>query len=189
MIPIFEQGHGRGVGMMLDDFLSRMGEICNEHLKTGRARAIAVILRDAHDIDLMHILQDQGAYTKLDRLSGDRLSVFFVHTASDAALAQFNKAVGARLGMADCSLPAVVFFRTAKGDGDEIGFTDIQIQALDNADIIHGLQELYALIEQYVSETPAEGTASSSNRAKTAGKFISLELFRAALREGLVLLF
>ncbi|KQS49486.1 hypothetical protein [Sphingomonas sp. Leaf198] len=191
MIPIYEQGGGRGIGLMLEAFLQRVEEICAEHVKDGRARAFAIILRNAEDRDLKRVLADQGAYAKLDRLSGTALSVFFVHTASDEALARFNHIVGARLGVEDAKLPAVAFFRTAAIDDGSVGFTDVEVVPLDSADIIHGLHELYQRIEQYIAamDKPAKVVPARGAKAFAAGNFVTLEMFRAALREGIGLLF
>lgn len=191
MIPIYEQGGGRGIGLMVEGFLQRMEEICAEHVRDGRARAFAVILRNAEDRDLKRILADQGAYAKLDRLSGDVLSVFFVHTASDEALARFNHIVGARIGVADMKVPAVAFFRTATLEDGSVGFTDVEVAALESPDLIHGLHELYQRIERYVGalDEPVEVAKRPAGKVRAAGKFVSLEVFRAALREGIGLLF
>lgn len=191
MIPIYEQGGGRGIGLMLEPFLQRVEEICAEHVKEGRARAFAIILRNANDRDLKRILADQGAYAKLDRLSGASLSVFFVHTASDEALVRFNRMVGGRIGVEDARLPAVVFFRIATTDDGSVGFTNVEVAPLDNVDIIHGLHELYQRIEAYIAamDKPDQVGPGRGVKARAAGKFVTLEMFRAALREGIGLLF
>lgn len=191
MIPIYEQGSGKGVGLKLEGFLQRVEEICAEHVREGRARAFAVILRDARDRDLRRILTDQGAYAKLDRLSSDALSVFFVHTASNEALSRFNHIVGARIGVEDSRLPAVAFFKTVTLDDDSVGFTDVEVVPLDSTDLIHGLHELYQRIERYIAamDKPAQVGIGRDGKVRAAGKFVSLEMLRAALREGVGLLF
>lgn len=176
---------------MLEGFLQRVEDICAEHAKEGRARAFAVILRDAEDRHLKRILRDQGAYAKLDRLSGDRLSVFFVHTASNEAVARFNQIIGARIGVESPRLPAIAFFRTAVREDGAAGLTDVEVVTLDNADIIHGLHELYGQIERYVDAmaAPEPVKPGLGGKALGAGKFVSLEVLRAALREGIGLFF
>lgn len=190
MIPIYEQGNGKGVGLMLDGFLQRVEAICAEHVKDGRARAFAIILRNANDRDLKRVLKDQGAYAKLDRLSGDKLSVFFVHTSSDEALTRFNQIIGSRIGVEDLRLPAIAFFKAGIDEDGAAILTDVEVVALDNVDIIHGLHELFRHIERYIEGMPSGSPKSSvGGKVVAAGKFVSLEAFRAALREGLGLLF
>lgn len=176
---------------MLEGFLKRVEEICAEQAKQGRAQAFAVILRDANDRDLKRILRDQGAYAKLDRLSGDRLSVFFVHTASDEAVARFNRTIGARIGAASPRLPAIAFFRSAVREDGALGLTDAKVVTLDNANIIHALHELYGQIELYLDQpsTPAPRKPGLRGKAFGAGKFVSLEVLRAAIRGAIGLFF
>lgn len=191
MIPIYEQGDGRGIGHSLESFLERVDEICKEHANQGRARAFAIIFRDARDEDLKRILKDQGAFARLDRLSGDRLSVFFIHTASNKAVKKFNKMISAHMGLVNPQLPAIAFFRTAVGENASAGLTDVEVISLDNANLIHGLHELYTHIERYIKDmdTPKNVNIGLQRKALGAGRFVSLEALRAAIREGIGLLF
>lgn len=81
MIPIYEQGDGRGIGYNLDSFVSRFESICQQHIDENRAKAFAFIFYDFTDSSFRKILKDKGAFVKLDRLScQDKILVFFTYT-------------------------------------------------------------------------------------------------------------
>jgi hypothetical protein len=74
MIPIYEQGRGKGIGHSSKSFSQRFEELCREHLQEGRARAFAFIFYDFEDQQFRTVLKDEGVFAKLDRLSGSNLS-------------------------------------------------------------------------------------------------------------------
>jgi hypothetical protein len=76
MIPIYEEGHGKGVGHNFFSFCDRFNSICQEHLANQRAHTFAFIFYDFTNNDLRRILKDRGVFTKLDRLAAARLSIF-----------------------------------------------------------------------------------------------------------------
>ncbi len=80
MFPIFEQGQGKGIGHTFDTFLRKFIEICEEHLQTNRAKAFAFILYDFYDEATKKVFRNQGGFARLDRLSGQNLSVFYLHS-------------------------------------------------------------------------------------------------------------
>jgi hypothetical protein len=183
MIPIYEQGAGRGIGHNFDSFRNRFDAICQAHLAEARARAFAFIFYDFTDQDLRRILKDQGAFAQLDRLSGTELSIFYLHSGTRWTVEAFNTHFLATLGVSEtASLPCVVFFRV---NVDVI--EDIAIAQLDNADLIHGFHELYGAIERYIQagEPTIAGQPRAMRWLKSSGKFIGLEIFRAALKRGL----
>lgn len=187
MIPIYEQGTGNGIGHGLRSFLERFDEICARHLKQGRARSFAFIFYDFNDRDLRSVLKNQGVFAQLDRLSGSELSIFYLHAGTRAAVESFNKHFFSVLGIQEkATLPCVVFFRV-----HESAIEDIEIAQLESADLVHGFAELYDAIEQYISNKPV--IAPEPSRAirwfKGSAKFLSLEVFRNALRQGFDLLF
>lgn len=187
MIPIYEQGSGNGIGHGLESFLTRFDEICAEHLKQGRARSFAFIFYDFTDQALRRILKNQGVFAQLDRLSGNELSIFYLHAGTHASVEAFNRHFFSALEIeGQASLPCVVFFRVRDG-----AIEDVEIAQLESADLIHGFSELYGAIERYLSARPA--SSGEPPRAlywlKGGAKFLTVEVFRAALRKGFDLFF
>jgi hypothetical protein len=187
MIPIYEQGTGNGIGHNLGSFQARFDQICAEHLERGRARSFAFIFYDFTDRELRQILEDRGAFVKLDRLAGSELSLFYLHAGRRAAVDSFNQYFLSALGIKDrVSLPCVVFFRVK-----ESNIIDIEIAQLDSADLIHGFHELYAAIESYLRAQ--SGVPTSGSRAirwiRGGAKLVSIEGFRAAITRVLELIF
>lgn len=187
MIPIYEQGSGNGIGHGLRSFLARFDEICAQHLADGRARSFAFIFYDFTDEALRKILKNQGVFAQLDRLSGTKLSIFYLHASVRASVEAFNAHFFSALGIEDqTTLPCVVFFRVHEGS-----IEDIEIAQLESADLVHGFSELYGAIEKYLSAQPA--APAEPSRAlrwlKGSAKFLSVEVFRAALKKGFELLF
>jgi len=130
------------------------------------------------------MLKDQGVFAKLDRLSGTTLSVFYLNAGTKHAVEVFNARFLAALGVEEQAvLPCVVFFRVHTGR-----IEDVEIAQLDNADLIHGFSELYGAIKSYIAGQPPRPIESRIiKRSKTGGKFVSLEIFRAALKKALEL--
>jgi hypothetical protein len=183
MIPIYEQGSGNGIGHELSSFTRRFDEICTEHLSKGRAKSFAFIFYDFTDQDIREILKNQGVFTHLDRLSGRELSIFYLHAGKKATVEAFNNHFFSALGIeGQTTLPCVVFFRVR-----EDAIEDVEIAQLESADLIHGFSELYGAIQQYISAKPV--ASAKSSRAirwlKGGSKFLSVELFRAALKKGM----
>ena len=179
MIPIYEQGKGKGIGHGLDSFIARFDSICKEHIQNKRAKAFAFIFYDFVDQDLNRILKDQGVFAKLDRLSGSNLSLFYLHAGTRHAIERFNTAFLAKLSVEGTKTPCVVFFRL-KGDR----FEDIAVAQLYHADLVHGLTELQGVIEKYInSDLSRPGEVLRSLKwLKSGGGFIAIEAFRAALK-------
>lgn len=182
MIPIYEQGSGNGIGHGLQSFLRRFDEICAEHLASGRAQSFAFIFYDFTDQAIRKILKNQGVFAELDRLSGKELSVFYLHAGTKAAVEAFNAHFFSVLGIeGQATLPCVVFFRVQKG-----AIEGVKIAQLESADLVHGFHELYGAIQQYLSASPAGLTEPSRaiRWLKGGAKFLSVEVFRAALKKG-----
>lgn len=182
MIPIYEQGRGNGIGHSLKSFVDRFDSICAEHLASGRAQSFAFIFYDFTDHELHSILKDQGAFAQLDRLAGKELSIFYLHAGTRAAVEAFNTHFFSALGVTDqATLPCVVFFRV-----EDSQVSDIEIAQLESANLIHGFHELYGAIESYLKlQTANSDKPSRAIRwLKSGTKFLSIELFRAALKRG-----
>jgi hypothetical protein len=179
MIPIYEQGSGMGIGHSFESFRARFEEICKVH-----GKSFALVLYDFQDRSLRKILKDQGVFAKLDRLTGDRLSLFYLHSdgrePSASTVRQFNEAFTSKLGLAQVDIPCVVFFRW-----DGKAFTDINAVTLSNTDLIHGFYELYDVVETYVrKEGVGTGKLKYLRWTRGTAKFVSVEVLRAALRSG-----
>jgi hypothetical protein len=182
MIPIFEQGQGKGIGHGLDSFLVRFDTICQEHVQNKRAKAFAFILYDFGS-DLHRILKDQGIFARLDRLAGTNLSVFYLHTARRGTFDQFNAVFLSKLGVIEkANPPCVVFFKLKNNR-----FEDVLIAQLESADLIHGFDELSGVIQHYIEGEVAVALsgASALKFLKSCTQFIALETFRAALKKAI----
>lgn len=180
MIPIYEQSHGNGIGHSADSFINRFDEIWKQHLAEGRAQKFAFIFYDFTDSAIRKILKDQGVFAKLDRLSGQKLSIFYLHHGTRHAIERFNGQFLSALDVADkVYLPCIVFFSF---NNNEIG--DLEIVQLDNADLIHGFNELYVAIERYLANAEDPPPPSRALKwVKSGSRFVSVEVLRAALRE------
>ena len=145
MIPIYEQGNGRGIGLGLKEFQSRFLQLCQEHANAGRAKAFALILYDFTDEGLRKILENQSAFTKLDRLAGRELSIFYLHSPGKTAAKAFNDEFLRRHRIEQkVQLPAVIFFRV-----DADGISDITIAELETTDLETAFHDLYSEIDHY----------------------------------------
>lgn len=183
MIPIFEQGKGQGIGHSLSSFHERFDDLCREHLLLKRAKGFAFIFYNFQDEELRKILKNQGAFAQLDRLSGDKLSIFYLHSASNEAIAYFNSHFLSKLGVAgEATPPCVVFFKLKN---DKIA--DVAIAQLDSADLLHGFHELYGVVERYIDANTNELSFSvrSLKLIKGGTGFVGIEVFRAALKKAL----
>jgi hypothetical protein len=182
MTPIFKQGKGKGIGYSISEFHERFDALCQEHLRLKRANAFALIFYNFENKHLQKILEDQGTFAQLDRLSGDNLTIFYLDSESKELITYFNSHFLSKLGVAgEATPPCVVFFKLMN---DRIG--DVAIARLDSPTPLHGFHELYRVIESYIEgQTNAPAQARFSGWFKGGAKFISIEAFRAALRKAL----
>jgi hypothetical protein len=177
MIPIYEQGHGKGIGHGLETFVARFDVICEDHAESGRAQAFAFIFYDFTNSAIHRTLKDQGVFAQLDRLAGTTLSIFYLHTGTKAAVERFNTAFLSRLSVNNItSPPCVVFFKFKQGR-----IEDLMIVELDSNDLIHSFKELYDVIADYVQNRTSKDSGVLK-WVKRGGQFLSVEVFRAALR-------
>lgn len=179
MIPVYEQGCGRGIGLDRQSFQNRIEQIIKNKMSEGEEKAFALIFYDFRDKNLRRILKDDDVFTKLDRLSGRELSIFYLHSGSDEFIKSFNKQFIKKLKIVgDVNLPCVVFFRTS-----EKGLVDISIASIYSDKITHGFQELYEIIRSYVSDNPLQAKPKNINWIKSSIKFLSLESMRVLISE------
>jgi hypothetical protein len=161
MVPIFEQGNGQGIGYSYPDFLKRLIEICESHLSDDRAKGFALILYDFHDTVIRGILKSQGGFAKLDRLSGQNLSIFYLHSNASQRIEDFNKIL---LGAFDVSpehtSPLIIFFKMKFQEP-----TSVQVVQLYQDNKMFAFQELYDAVATKVSELQMEN-ASQANRKR-----------------------
>ena len=148
MVPIFEQGHGQGIGYMFDSFLKRFIDICEEHLENGRAKAFAFLLYDFKNQHIKDILKNQGGFAQLDRLSGNDLSVFYLHSDNRQLVKAFNEIfLGAFEIKNEYQLPFVLFFTVADRE-----VTNIEIVELEQTDLMFSFKELYDITNNYIAK-------------------------------------
>jgi hypothetical protein len=179
MIPIYEQGGGKGIGHNLRSFLARFDQICERHLNEDRAKSFAFIFYDFTDRKSRAVLKNQGVFTQLDRLSGLDLSVFFLHTGTRHAVKTFNDTFLRRLGVSEeATLPCVVFFKLTQD-----GFSDISVANLDHNDLIHAFKELHDVIDAYIKASSAQ--PKYGRWIKGAVKFVTVEAMKEAIKYGL----
>jgi len=178
MIPIYEQGHGKGIGHGLETFVTRFDAICEDHAESGRAQAFACIFYDFTNSAIHRTLKDQSVFAQLDRLAGTTLSIFYLHTGTKAAVERFNSAFLSRLNVNDItSPPCVVFFRFKQNR-----IEDLMVVELDSDDLIHSFKELYDVIAAYVQNHASKNSPNLLKWVKIGGQFFTVEVFRAALR-------
>lgn len=180
MIPIYEQSNGKGIGHSCRSFKERFDSICQDDIRSERARAFAFILYDFADEEFRRVLRDQGVFTQLDRLAGRDLSVFYLHSARRGIVQRFNTESLARLGVeGNVRLPCVLFFRLKAET-----IAEVRLAQLESPDIIHAFHELYAVIEQYVNGQLSSRSEGSRywRWLKSSAQFIGVESFRAILR-------
>lgn len=181
MIPIFEQGRGKGIGHGLESFLERFDAICVEHQQNKRANAFAFIFYDFHNHEFKEILKNEGVFTQLDRLSGKDLSIFYLHTGSGHTVKKFNSEFLSKLKLKESATPpCVVFFNLG-----ENGFKDVAVAQLDSADLIHGFHELYGVIERYIQNDISQDSVDTRSLRwiESATNITSVAMLREILRK------
>jgi hypothetical protein len=185
VITIYEQGGGRGIGLNVNSFIDRFDQICEQHKKEGRAKSFAFIFYDFNDDAVRAVLKDHGVFTKLDRLTGNDLSIFYLHAYSRESVERFNTTFSDKLGIT-VTPPCVCFFKL---EGKEV--KDVSIAQLDNTDLIHAFPELYSIIETYIKgDTEKSGVGTKAVKwGKAGGKFVTIEGMRGLIRQGIEALF
>jgi hypothetical protein len=177
MFPIFEQGHGKGIGLDKISFQRRFIELCDQ--KSGREKSFGLILYDFEDTNLRKVLKNQGVFAKLDRLSGDNLTLFYLDSGRKKSVDNFNSALLGELGIhGNILLPSVIFFKIKNKK-----VFDIITVLLNDDNILHSFQELYSVIENYVSEE-FKGIFESSGALKfikSSAAYIGDKIFTLAL--------
>ena len=182
MIPIYEQGDGRGIGHSLESFIERFDAICAEHLRTERAASFAFIFYDFKDEYIRQILADQGVFAKLDRLTGRKMSLFYLNASGRKSIRLFNDQFLARLGLEGAALPCLIFFDFRHGE-----IEDLEMVCIEHGNLVHGFHELYEAVKARIERTPRQQAAGGTTLRwiKSSAKFVTVEVVRAMLRQGL----
>lgn len=186
MVPIFSQSGGQSLGYDINSFIDRFEQICQEHLKEGRAKAFAFLFYNFNDHQLGQVIQDLGVFAKLDRLSGHDLSIFYLHSGSEQHFERFNRYFQVALGVkGTANTPCMVFFKL---EGD--GFKDVEVISLDNTNLINGFHELYEVVDSYIKAVPPEKKEFKYlKQIKAVGKFVGAEAAKVFVKEGIGTLF
>ena len=177
MVPIYEQGDGRGIGHSMNSFIARFDQICREHEKEGRAKAFAFVFYDFTNGAFRRLLKDQGVFTRLDRLSGHDLSIFYLHARTAHGVEEFNATFVEKLGV-EAVPPCIAFFRLSK-----TGLTDVTVAHIDSTDLIHGFNELHEAIDQYLKGAAASG--KYLRWATSSAKWIAKEGVKEAFKKAI----
>ena len=139
MIPIFEQGKTQGIGHSYDSFIKRFQHICKEHLVSKRAHAFAFIFYDFENNSIRDILKSQGGFAELDRLSGKKLSVFYLNSDNPELIESFNYVFKYAFEVDEnISMPFVMFL---KFDGEVEEVEDFKISVLEQNNYLFAFKE------------------------------------------------
>lgn len=164
MIPIFEQRDSQGIGHSFDTFIRRFSDICKNHIESKRAHAFAFVFYDFTDSNLKNVLKSKGGFARLDRLSGRKLSVFYLHSNNRKLNKHFNDTFKYVFEIEDnINLPFVLFL---KFDGEIAEIEELKISELEQDNPMFAFSELYDTIESYVAQLEKEIIDIESERNK-----------------------
>jgi hypothetical protein len=148
MNPVWEQGKDKDIGYEFDHLIARFIEICREHRSTGRAKSFAFIFYDLRDETFSKVINDGATFTRLDRLSGENLTVFYLDRHSLSTIDSFNETFGLLFDVpGDTRLPYILFFSFDNDDVDHI-----RIRELPEKKDIFMYQALYTIIYDNINE-------------------------------------
>jgi hypothetical protein len=133
MNPIFTYSNKKNLeGYWYDSFASEFDSICNDHLKSGRAKSFAFIVYNLHSATHL-TLEDQGAFVELDRISGSKLTVFYFDGApskesnNQAKLFHnFNSFLLDYTGIRMHRVPFILFFDFVEGEVSNFSTANIR---------------------------------------------------------------
>jgi hypothetical protein len=123
MNPIFTYKNPQSLpGYRYDEFVQHFDSICKEHLVNDRAKKFAFIVYNFHS-PTHEVLQNQGVFIELDRLSGKDITVFYLdgqtnqnRNSQSFLFANLNNILLELTGDEIRSLPFVVFFDFKNND-------------------------------------------------------------------------
>lgn len=137
MNPIFTIENKHNInGYRYDTFIEHFDSICQEHLETGRAKKFAFIVYDFHS-PTHEVLQNNGVFTELDRLSGKNITIFYLdgqlnrkRNNQNKLYNNFNRILIELAGQNIHNIPFIVFFDFK--DGDVVKFRCYEIRNNEN---------------------------------------------------------
>jgi hypothetical protein len=123
MNPIFTASNTKGLnGYWYDEFVSQFDNICKDHLETKRAKKFAFIVYDFHSAT-HSVLENQGVFTDLDRLSGQNITIFYLdgqlnekENNQNILFENLNQVVTELSNQRIKNIPFIVFFDFVEGD-------------------------------------------------------------------------
>lgn len=139
MFTVFLQQRNNGVGMGYEEFVDEFERICAYHLVNGRAKAFGFIFYDMTQGEVRNALKSADGYRILNDMSGEDITLFYLHTDADGAFGnRFNKRFMRALGVqGQAKSPCTVFFRF-----HEQIISDVSIKSIDKDN------EPYLIIEE-----------------------------------------
>jgi|TARA_B110000211_G_scaffold228597_1_gene285066 hypothetical protein len=156
MFPIHEKKGDNVIGCSFQEFSSRFIEICNEHIENDKAKAFAFIFWDFKNDKLQHILNSYNGlrsneFTKLDRLSGQELTIFYLDSNNKRLFHQFNRFFIRKFQDANhrnlsLTLPFIVLFKVKKER-----IIDAEFVMLNQKEINSAFDDLYIHIDEYLN--------------------------------------
>lgn len=160
MAPILLQDGEHGIGLGFDDFKVRFREICEQHIREGRAKAFAFVFCDFSAGVTASVLHDGRAFGELNDLSGDKMTVFYLHLhAHDAVGKSFNAHFLHTLGVREqVPPPCVVCFRVQDGEVEDVAFHPIDERT---GDPVLVLEQIKRHLKGYLKEMARQGDLSA----------------------------
>lgn len=146
MIPIFEQGKGNGIGHSFDSFLRRFSDICEKSKSENIRKTFAFILYNFNDEYLKQILKNDGVFTKLDRLTGNYLDVFYLNSNDSEIFGNFNKIIIHSFDFyEELKLPAIIFF-----DFFNRNIENVEILEIEMKNKYTGFHEISEILKKHI---------------------------------------
>lgn len=124
MNPIFTKTNENNLkGYLYDEFISEFDTICQDHLDTERAKKFAFILYDFNSAT-HKALEDRAVFTELDRISGKRITIFYLDAKPDKSrgssqnmiFENFNDILLKLTDRHIRNIPFIIFFDYKKND-------------------------------------------------------------------------
>lgn len=142
------------LGYTIEEFGHRFLQICQEHKSQGTAKAFAVILYEYQNKEFRNELNNHNYFTRLDRLTGKDLSVFYLKDGDKKDFKDFNSLVNRALDLKELKGNIrIVFFKFNQRRTKNAYALDIQL-----SDEIRNTKYISTLIEDYISELNMDDT-------------------------------
>lgn len=150
------------MGILLTAFFKRFIDICNQLKLDNEAKSFAFILYNFRDESVRFVLQKQGGFAKLDRMSGKDLAVFYINSEDKTIIKYFNNLfIKAFKIKRQTQLPFVLFFNL---DDDDDDVKDVEVIGLQQANIMFSFHELYEILESHVEKLKISSVNKKSSK-------------------------